>query len=128
MALPFDVNKEIHPQKLQTCEFGLGLLKKWNIRIGLFPQTQEILVGRLGLGRLPGVAKGAGQLEPGGRTDRVGQQESTMIEHLPSHSWRRDCTGSTRMARRAGPNAAASATAAIENTAATITTGSRELA
>ena len=31
------------------------------------------------------------------------------------HSWRRDCTGSTRIARRAGPNAAASATAAIES-------------
>ena len=35
---------------LQLREFRLGLLEDGNVRVGVFPEREEILIGRLGLG------------------------------------------------------------------------------
>ena len=53
MALFPPPDKEIHRKKLQPGVLGLGLLKKRNLLVGVFPEIQEILVCRLGFSRFP---------------------------------------------------------------------------
>ncbi len=65
----------------QASQLGLRLREKRNVGIGILPQSEELAVDRLGFRRFAGIAKGASQLQAGGGTDRVGQQESGMVEH-----------------------------------------------
>jgi hypothetical protein len=81
MALLPYPNQEIHHEKLQTGKLGPGLLKKWNLPISVFPESEESLVCRPGFCGISGITQGASQLDPGGRADGVGQQESGMVQH-----------------------------------------------
>ncbi len=46
---------------LQLREFRLGLLQDGDVRVGVFPEREEILIGRAGFGgvALPGAGRGA---------------------------------------------------------------------
>jgi len=46
MALAFESDKENRLRKLQPGELGPGLLKQGNVRIGVFPEGQEVLAKR----------------------------------------------------------------------------------
>jgi hypothetical protein len=48
---------------LQLRVFGFGLLENGNVRVGVFPQCEEILVGRAGLGCVARECIGAGETE-----------------------------------------------------------------
>jgi hypothetical protein len=56
MALFLYPDKEIHRKKLQTGKLGPGLLKKWNLPISVFPESEESLVCRLGFCGITGIA------------------------------------------------------------------------
>ena len=48
----------LHPELLQLRVLRLGLLQNGEIRVSIFPQREEILVGRFGLTRQRKLGKG----------------------------------------------------------------------
>ncbi len=65
---------------LQLRVLCLGLLKDWNIWIGVFPQRQKFLVRRATLGIIALERVGATQLEMRQRPDGFIQNDAAMIE------------------------------------------------
>src|ERR1051326_3593549 len=47
----------------QLCELGLGLLQDGNVRIGVFPQREEVLIGRTRFGSVALECIGTGESE-----------------------------------------------------------------
>jgi hypothetical protein len=54
------LNKCFPKASLQLCELGLGFLQDWNIRVGVFPEREEVLICGTGFDRvaLHGVCAG----------------------------------------------------------------------
>ena len=52
-------------QLLQLHVLGLGLLQDGDVRVGVFPQREEILIRGAGFGGVAGHRVGAGQAEAG---------------------------------------------------------------
>ena len=57
-------------------------LRIGDVGVGVFPQREEILVGRLGLGRSPDNSEGSAQLQVRQRADRIADHDPAVIENL----------------------------------------------
>jgi len=67
---------------LQFRELGLGLLKDGNVRIGVFPKCEEILVRGACFGCVSLHRVGTSQLEMGQCADRFIQNNAAMVENF----------------------------------------------
>jgi len=57
------INRQWSRESLQLGVFRLGLLKDADVGVGVFPQSEEILVGRLCLGLISRQGVGSAQLQ-----------------------------------------------------------------
>ena len=55
---------------LELRVLGLGLLQDGNLRVGIFPECEEILIGNAGFGGLPLHSESASDFEVGESTNR----------------------------------------------------------
>src|ERR1700730_5265582 len=67
---------------MELCVFGLGRDEHGNVRVGVFPERQEILIRRLGLGGVALHGIGTGEAEMGQCAYRFVQRNPAMIQNL----------------------------------------------
>ena len=67
---------------MQPRVFRLGLLQDRDIWIGVFPKSQEILVGLLGLGPVSRQSQRPAELQVRQRADGVADHDPAVIENL----------------------------------------------
>jgi hypothetical protein len=56
------------PELMKSRVLRFGLLEDGDVRVGVFPEGEEILVGRTGLGGVAGEGDSAGKTQAGERT------------------------------------------------------------
>jgi hypothetical protein len=64
----------------QLCVLSFGLFENGDVRVGVFPESEEILVGSAALGGVALHRVGASQLEMSQSADRFIQHNATMVE------------------------------------------------
>src|SRR5580704_17370470 len=64
----------------QLCVLRFGLLQKRNVRIGIFPESEEILVGNFRFRRVAGQSIGTTETKMCQRADRLISHNAGMIE------------------------------------------------
>src|SRR5712691_7432948 len=67
---------------LQLCVLRLGLLQDGNVGIGVFPESEEVLVSGAALCSVAGEGVGAGEAEMGESAQREVQHDAAMVEEL----------------------------------------------
>ena len=88
------MDKELQLQKLQSSELGLGLLKSWNIQVGVFPETEKMLVGRHRLSLISRNREHSTELQVRQCAYGIQTHDSAMIDDL-----RNDRNSGTSLAR-----------------------------
>src|ERR1700683_3995238 len=72
----------IFSQLLQLGELCLGFLQDGNVRVGIFPKREEILVRRAGSGGVAGHAVCASETEVSQRANRLVSNDAGMVQNL----------------------------------------------
>src|SRR5579862_6311021 len=67
---------------LEFCVLGFGLLQDGNVRVGVFPQREEILIRRARLGLIAGNCVGPPQLQMRQRSNNGIEHNTGMIQNL----------------------------------------------
>src|SRR6516225_1245510 len=69
-------------QSVQFCVLGLGLPEDRNVRIGVFPKGEEVLIRRFGFGGLALHSIGPAELEMCECPDGFVEHNSAMVENF----------------------------------------------
>ena len=73
---------QLQTKLLQLCVLGFGSDEDWNVRVGIFPEREEILIGRLGFGVVVLQGVGAGEAEMSECSDGFVEYNSAMVENF----------------------------------------------
>ena len=70
------------PRSLELREFRLGLFEDRDVRVGIFPESEELLISKLCLGAYPRQSERPAKFQPCERTDGLTPDDAGVIENL----------------------------------------------